>query len=90
LNVPKLRAVKDADSKTIQKVEDAINKTLEIDYILSIPIEDYETSELALLGEYAKENNIFISLKSEHSNFHQGVLIGLIRRELANKFIEYL
>lgn len=74
MQIPKLKKVSQSKDEEKEKVEKLIEDSLERPYIYSIPIEMLTISEFDLLTEYAKDNNIFISLKAEHSNFHQGTL----------------
>jgi len=87
---PKLMKVRKADLEVKAKVEKVIKETLQNEHIMSYSISGFNSSELDLLAEYADENNIFISLKAEHSNVYQGVLVQLLKKDLLGKFITYM
>lgn len=72
------------------KVEKVIKETLQNECIMSYSINGFTQHELGMLADCAEENNIFISLKSEKSNVYQGVLVQLIKKELLDKFIDYM
>lgn len=69
-----------------------IKKAIREDCIICNPIEYYSIEEIKELSKLAKENNLIISIKNETSNFYQGVLINLVKREIAKEdiFIEHL
>lgn len=91
MKIPKmLKKISQMNEQTKLKVEKIISESLKKDYISSFPIEDFTTLELDLLAEYAKENNLLIALKAEHSNFHQGVLVSLLKKELIAEFKDYI
>lgn len=72
-------------------VDEVINHALETTYITSAPIEHYSQTELKELAEKAKENDIVVSIKAEHSNGYQGVLLCFIKRDsINNTFIKYI
>jgi hypothetical protein len=71
-------------------VDKYIKDTLEAEYIISIPIELLTKEQLEELGEKAKKNNILATISAEHSNVHQGVLISLIRKDIAGDFLKWL
>lgn len=71
-------------------IKEAIKETLKIDYIYSKPIEDFTIEQLSQLSEMAEQNNLMLTLRAEHSNFHQGTLVNLIKRESAAKLLKWL
>lgn len=72
-------------------VDKYIKDTLDADHIISIPIEYFTKDELEELSEKAKKNKILLTLRAEHSNVHQGVLVNLIRKDIVNKtYFEWL
>jgi hypothetical protein len=82
MKIPGLKKVKISHIQTKARIEEMIKETRTCDYIASYPIEGFTIHELDLLTEYATENNLIVSLKAEHSNFHQGVTVGLLRKDL--------
>lgn len=73
-----------------EKIEEIIKEALEVPCILCKDIKTFTLSEIELLSEYAKENNIVLSIRAERSNFHQGTLIQLLRKDILNQLIEYM
>ncbi|WP_040328419.1 hypothetical protein [Clostridium ihumii] len=72
-------------------IEKYLKDALKAEYIISIPIENLSKEELSELSEKAKYEDILVTLRTEHSNVHQGVLICLIKKELVNEeFLKYL
>ncbi len=71
------------------KIEKIISEVLETNHIHSYYFEDV-SNILENLTEYARENDILVTLRTEHSNFAQGLLVNLIKKEFADKFIKYL
>lgn len=71
---------------TVEKssVDDVIKDALEVDHITSAPIEHYTQDELKELAEKAKKNDLVITIRAEHSNFYQGVLLNFIKRKNIN------
>ncbi|URZ15314.1 hypothetical protein [Clostridium felsineum] len=67
-----------------------IKQALENDHIQSKPIEHFTIEQLNELSEKARDNNLLITLRVEHSNVWQGTLVNLIKKEIANKFLKYL
>lgn len=81
------------DYTTIQKVE--IDKFIEValegnSYIESAPIEHYSVEEIKEISEKAKKNNLVMTINEERSNFYQGVLINLLKREDVKKCTKYI
>lgn len=81
--------------KTVSKigVKEMIKKATKGDYIICNPIEHYSIEEIKELSKLAKENQLLLTIKNETSNFYQGVLINLVKREIAKEdmcFIEHL
>lgn len=68
---------------TIQKmsVEKVIDRVMEIDFMISNPIEHYSIEEIYELAELAKKNDLVLTISKETSNFYQGILISLIKRK---------
>lgn len=78
---------------TVEKssIDDVIKDALEVDHITSAPIEHYTQEELKELAEKAKKNDLVISIRAEHSNFYQGVLLSFIKREsIDDTFTKYI
>lgn len=74
-----------------EKINEFIKDTLSCDYIKYIKIEDFTVEQLDLLAEEANKNNLLLTLRTEHSNVHQGVLVNLIKREeITDSFLECL
>lgn len=73
-----------------EKINEFIKETLDCDYIQSRKIEDFTIEQLDLLTEEAKENNLMVTLKAEHSNLHQGILVNLVKKDIANEFLKWL
>lgn len=71
------------------KIEKIISEVLETDHIHSYYFTEI-SNILENLTEYARENDILVTLRTEHSNFAQGLLIHLVKKEFADKFIKYL
>lgn len=71
------------DCRTVGKssVNDVISNALEVDHITSAPIEHYTQDEIKELAEKAKENDLVMTVRAEHSNFYQGVLLSFIKRK---------
>ncbi|GEM_PF-5509704 len=84
------KKINNADIETKNKVEEIIKETLEYEYIHCYPIEDFNSNQLDILAEYAKENDVLAFIKAEHSNVHQGVLISTLRKDKVSEFIKYL
>lgn len=79
---PKFMEIVSMDNETKEKVEDMINKTLQCDYIKCYPLVNLTLIELDLLAEYTKVNNLILTIKAEHSNFHSGVIVQLLKKDL--------
>ncbi|MBN7575428.1 hypothetical protein C1H57_08405 [Clostridium sp. 2-1] len=82
-----------ADYTTIQKssVDAVIKDALEVEHITSAPIEHYTQDELKEMAEKAKKNDLVISIRAEHSNFYQGVLLSFIKRKsIDDTFVKYI
>ena len=88
MNIPKTKKVTHLDKETKAKIEEMIKNALDTDYLNSYHLEEFSVCELAALAEYAEENNIFITIKAEHSNFTQGVLVQLLRKDCIEKFVK--
>lgn len=88
LKVPGLKKATHADKEVKEKIETMIKETLDINYINSYPIEHFNLQEIDLIAEYARENDLIMILKAERSNFHQGVLIQLVRKDCIEKFVK--
>lgn len=73
-----------------EKINEFIKDALDCDYIQSRKIEDFTIEQLDLLTEEAKENNLMVTLKAEHSNLHQGVLVNIVKKDIANKFLKWI
>ncbi|OOM81769.1 hypothetical protein CLPUN_09530 [Clostridium puniceum] len=78
--------------KTIEKtnVAEVVEAALEDDYIIAVPIEHYSQDELKEFTNKAKENNLLVTIKAEYSNAYQGVIVQLIKKDIADKFFKYL
>lgn len=81
--------------KTIEKtsVDEAIEYAKESESIiaLSLPIEHYSIDELKELADKLEKEDFIIIIKAEYSNFYQGVLIGIVRREnVTEKYSKYM
>jgi len=78
---------------TVKKssIDDVIKDALEVDHITSAPIEHYTQDELKELAEKAKKNDLVITIRAEHSNFYQGVLLSFIKRKnIDDTFKKYI
>lgn len=77
---------------TVEKssVNEVIETALKEDCIISVPIEHYSQDELKEFAKKAKENNLLVTIKAEYSNFYQGVMVQLIKKDIADKFLKYL
>jgi len=78
---------------TVKKssIDDVIKDALEVDHIISAPIEHYTQDELKELAEKAKKNDLVITIRAEHSNFYQGVLLSFIKRKnIDDTFKKYI
>lgn len=53
-------------------------------------IEHYSLEELQDLAEKANKHNLIITLKAEHSNFYQGVMVSVCKRESVKKYSNYM
>lgn len=74
-----------------EKINELIKDTLSCDYIKCIKFDDFTVEQLDLLAEEANKNNLLLTLRAEHSNVYQGVLVNLIKREEINSgFLECL
>jgi NAD(P)H-dependent FMN reductase len=78
--------------KTIEKssVNEVIETVLEEDYIIAVPIEHYSQDELKEFAKKAKENDLLLTIKAEYSNAYQGILVQLIKKNIADKFLKHL
>jgi hypothetical protein len=91
IKIPRmLKKINQADAKVKSEVEEMIKEALESDCIQSYPIEEMTLNHLDILAEYGKENNILILIKAEHSNFHSGTLIELLKKDLVDEFKRFL
>jgi len=72
------------------KIGKFINETLEMDCINSLPIEWFTAEQLGEIAKIARKNDLMMCLRDEHSNFHQGVLVQLIKKDIAEGFIKFL
>lgn len=91
MNVPRLRKINEASIESKNKVEEMIKERLKNEAVFtSCPIEEFNIKELELLAEYAEENGLIVLLKAEHSNFYQGVLVELTRKESIAKHVDCL
>lgn len=71
-------------------VDKYIKDAMKAEHLISIPIELLSKEQMEELSEKAKRNAILVTLRSEHSNLHQGVLVSLIRKDIAAEFVKYL
>jgi hypothetical protein len=71
-------------------IDELIENALNENYIHSQAIEDFTIEKLIELSEKAKKNNLLITLSAEHSNLHQGILVNIVRKDIADKFIDWL
>lgn len=53
-------------------------------------IEHYTHEELIDLAEKADKNDLIVTIKAEHSNFYQGVMVSVTQREKAAKYIKHM
>ena len=59
--------------------------------ITSAPIEHYSIAELVELAKKLERKDVVITLRAEYSNFYQGVLVGLVKREnVSEKYNQFL
>lgn len=82
-----------ANYKTLRKIsiDEVIKNASKADAIIyCVPLEHYNHKELKYLTEKLRKSNYVISLKCERSNFYQGTLIQLIKREDIEENHEYL
>lgn len=86
---PRLKKIAELDNNTIIEIEEMIKETLENNYIQSWPIENV-SHLLDPLTEYAKENDIIVTLKAEHSNLHQGVIVNLLQKQFLDGFTKHI
>jgi ABC-type uncharacterized transport system substrate-binding protein len=70
--------------------EELINDAIYDGCIQSKPIEEFTIEQLKELAEKAKKNNLLLTLHAEHSNFHQGVLVNLVNRDIMDSFVKYM
>lgn len=82
--------------KTVEKqsvdefIKNAIDNTSCV-ICATAPIEHYTIEELIDLAEKLERKDVVITLKAEHSNFYQGVMIGLVKRKNVNeKYSKFL
>ena len=66
-------------------IDEFIKDTLSVNYMINMKIEDFTKEQLIELSEKAYTNNLLMAIKAEHSNFHQGVLVALVRRDKARQ-----
>lgn len=73
--------------QTVEKmgVEEMVNEAKEIGFIISNPIEHYSMDEIIKICKLANENDLVFSIKEENSNFYNGLLINLVKRQHAKK-----
>lgn len=79
------------DCKTVGKID--IDNFIEVAvkgecYIRCAPIEHYTIEELKEISEKAKKNDLVMTINEERSNFYQGVLINLVKRDDVKKCIK--
>jgi hypothetical protein len=72
-----------------EKIEKIIQEALETDHIHSYPLEDVKDI-LEYFPEYAKVNDLVVTLRAEYSNIHQGVLVQILKKSLIAEFEKYL
>lgn len=53
-------------------------------------IEHYTQEELINLAEKAAKNDLIVSIKAEHSNFYQGVMVCVTKREHVVEYIKFM
>ncbi|PYG84271.1 hypothetical protein LY28_03723 [Ruminiclostridium sufflavum DSM 19573] len=75
---------------SLVKVDEIIKNALNCDHIQSMAIEYFTKKELIELSEQAKKQGLLITLRAEHSNVHQGVLVNVVKKQFADQFLEYL
>lgn len=78
------------NSETKSKIEKMVDETLKFEHMQAYQIENFTIEELDILAEYAKENDMVITLRAEHSNFHCGVLVQLMKRDVAKRFSDHI
>ena len=58
-------------------------------YITDVPTAEFKTiQELNDFVEIMNKNGIGVTLKAEHSNFYQGILVQIFDRVTCSKFVE--
>lgn len=76
--------------KTTEKVEvnELIEKAVDGGAVFhSTAIEHYSLSELEELAKQAKDKGLIVTIKAEYSNFYQGVLVSVSKKEDAKKYL---
>ncbi|RKD22439.1 hypothetical protein SAMN02745883_00709 [Caminicella sporogenes DSM 14501] len=71
-------------------INEIIKDVLSCNHIQTRPIENFTIEQLKELANKAEENNLLITISAEYSNFHQGVLVNLVRKDIAEKLLQYL
>lgn len=71
-------------------IDEIIIDVLDCNHIKSIPIEKFSKDELIELAEKVKEYDLLVTISAEYSNFHQGVLVNIVKKSLANQLLKSL
>jgi hypothetical protein len=88
MNKPTLKS--NYDKETIYRVETIIKNTLDNDHIMTYTIEEISQKQLIVLAEYANVNNIIISIKADHNNFHDGISVNLVKGDIVSRYLNYI
>lgn len=81
------------DYKTVgkTKIDDFIELAVKGEcYIQCAPIEHYTIEELKEISKKAKKNDLVMTIQAEYSNFYQGIMINLLKREDVKKCTKHI
>lgn len=82
-------AVDDYRTAGKRDIDDFIEVTVKGEcYIQCAPIEHCTIEELKEISEKAKKNDLVMTINEERSNFYQGILINLVKRDDVKKCIK--
>ena len=88
MKIPRTKKVTHLDKDVKVKIEEMIEDALNANWINSYHLEKFNVCELGILADYAKENDILVIIKAEYSNFAQGILVQLLRKDCIEKFVK--
>ena len=71
-------------------IDEMVKDVLICNHIQTRPIEDFTKEQLNELANKSAKNNLLLTISAEHSNFHQGVVVNLVRKDIASQLLNFL